>query len=67
MKITRLKKGYRITLNDSDFRLLAGMVESADDQIVDAFDMAHWEPAVKKAYTHRTKGGRLMRVDEDRR
>lgn len=67
MKITRLKNGYRVKLSDAEYRLLAGMVGAADDQIADAFDIAHWEPAQKAAYTRRSRGGALMRVDEDRR
>lgn len=73
MKITRLRSGYIIRLSDSDFDLIWALVsdgesrsifESEDDAPLSA---AGYTPAVQSAYTRRTKGGDLMRVDEDRR
>lgn len=69
MKIVRLKKGYRITLSDSEFDLISGLVDDGimtyrgDDSAYEAYISA----AQKSAWTRREKGGPLMRVDEDRR
>ena len=65
MKIVRLKKGYRITCSDTDFRVI--------EQCVDHALAGEWTetleaetPAEKAAVTRMVNRGGLT-VDEDRR
>lgn len=70
MKITRLKKGYRITLSDSDMSMLRWIVidgESSWEGQEEHEQFLAWSPAAKAAYTRRNKGGHVLRTDEDRR
>jgi hypothetical protein len=70
MKITRLKKGYEITLTDAEFTLISGLVsdgvqtyqgdESAYSDYLTPQDKRTWTLLEKK------RGG-LMVIDEDRR
>lgn len=73
MKITRLKNGYRINCSDSDYEMLVHLVNEGeshflyDDESDNPLRDAGWSPAAQSAATRRSKGGGLLRVDENRR
>lgn len=79
MKVTRLKNGYRIRLNDTEFAVLEFLADSAVEGILgssagwdtpDAKDedgIAHWAPKERRAYGRRLNGGSFLKIDEDRR
>jgi len=65
MKITRLRKGYRINLSDSEFEALCLLVqhgESDIDGVSRAIDLGFVSPAAKRALDKIR-----MSVDDDRR
>ncbi len=70
MKVVRLKRGYQITLSDTEFDLISGLV--SDDAHTyegdkDAYN-SYLSPQAKSAWTRRERsGGSLMKIDEDRR
>jgi hypothetical protein len=69
MKVTRLKRGYRIGLNDGEFEALALLVEhgiEARDEQGDEFLEAA-SSAAKRAFKGRFAHGEPMEIDEDRR
>lgn len=72
MKVTRLKKGYRLSLSDPEMGVLINvladgfMSHEADEEWDDV-----WMPSEKSALTRRLKkvgsAYRLLAIDEDRR
>jgi hypothetical protein len=69
MKITRLKRGYRISLNDGEFDALSLLVQyglEACDEQGDEFLTAA-SAAAKRAFKGRFALREPMEVDEDRR
>ena len=69
MKVTRLKRGYRIVATDTEYELL-----SAFESMVTAGDVAeilhpYLTPREKAAFTRRLNatGGFFLTIDEDRR
>jgi hypothetical protein len=69
MKIIRLKRGYRISLNDGEFEALSLLVEHGKDvqQEEGGAFLAHVSPAAKRAFKGRFALREPMEVDEDRR
>jgi hypothetical protein len=69
MKITCLKRGYRISLSDSEFEALSLLVEygaEADEEQRDQF-LALASPGAKRALKGRFALREPMEIDEDRR
>jgi hypothetical protein len=69
MKITRLKRGYRISLSDGEFDALSLLVQyglEARDEQGDEF-WAAASAAAKRAFKGRFALREPMDVDEDRR
>ncbi len=71
MKITRLKRGYRISLNDGEFDALSLLVqyglEARDEQGEEFFEAEAAAAAAKRAFKGRFALREPMEVDEDRR
>jgi hypothetical protein len=69
MKITRLKRGYRISLNDGEFDALSLLVqyglEAREEQGEEFLEAA--SAAAKRAFNGRFALREPMEVDEDRR
>lgn len=74
MKVTRLKKGYRINLSDADMEMLNSLVIDgivSEEGLEEYECRMNWSAGEKAAWTRRMKvvGGpySLLRIDEDRR
>ena len=61
MKITKLKNGYRIKCSEGDFALLDTLLNLTPVEVL----KRKLEGGAKGAYTRRTNGGDLFRVDVD--
>jgi hypothetical protein len=67
MKVVRLKKGYRITLSDTEMDILGGMESFMTAGDMDE-QMSNWSPVEKAAWTRRMKDRDFfLQTDEDRR
>lgn len=68
MKITRLKKGVRISLTDSEFEALRHLVQLGKSDIEgDDMQLAGLSPAGKRAIRARFSEINCFHIDEDRR
>ncbi len=69
MKITRLKRGYRISLSDGEFEALSLLVDHGVSASVEEGDefLATASPAAKRAFKGRFALREPMEVDENRR
>ena len=71
MKVTRLKKGYRINLSDAEWYVLERTVQEgmgASDWTDGGWQRGHIPPDEKRIMTEATMGNRpWMVVTEDRR
>jgi hypothetical protein len=69
MKITRLKRDYRISLNDGEFEALSLLVDRGMNARVEQGDefLASASPAAKRAFKGRFALRAPLEVDEDRR
>jgi hypothetical protein len=69
MKITRLKRGYRIGLNDGEFEALLLLIDHGINARVEQGDefLASASPAAKRAFKGRFAMREPLDVDEDRR
>ena len=69
MKITRLKRGYRISLSDGEFEALSLLVDHGVSASVGEGDefLATASPAAKRAFKGRFALREPTEVDEDRR
>lgn len=68
MKITRLKRGYRMDLSDSEFLLLGNFYSHAlaEAENKESYEV-DYDHAEKRAWTTRERDGHFFRVDEDQR
>jgi hypothetical protein len=70
MKVTRLKKGYRIAMTDAEFALIRGLVSDGANtyQGDETAYNDYLTPQDKRTWTRleNTRGG-LMVIDEDQR
>jgi hypothetical protein len=69
MKITRLNRGYRISLNDGEFEALSLLVEEGIEAYQEQGDefLAVASGSAKRAFKGRFALSEPMEVDEDRR
>jgi hypothetical protein len=69
MKIIRLRRGYRISLNDGEFEALSLLVDHGMQAYAEQGDefLAGESPAAKRAFKGRFALNEPWLVDEDRR
>lgn len=70
MRITRLRRGYRVRLSDAEFEALCFIVRQGQEELNNFVeeDLGHLSlPAREALSTDRFQSDKTMKVDDDRR